>query len=263
MRLPCLLCSEGPRFLHDFGGDPVQGRQVTTEWHDRRTSHTHVSLNDMIHDIFATSMEGTFETRRGAEVIEKGSWSYRGFGNAEIEMGADGEFPAESVRYTLRIHSAERRLEHVMAVVQTVGREDDRRQTLSANIAGGEMQLTITDPDSSSREGRLSVPDEVIYDGISPIWLIHLLMTFPPPTDRQVVAPVLSFDPRVGAVTGRFCDIRSDGNHVVIETVDESGERSQRRLVFLADDGCPVRIESNDTVTDIVRIPVTTGGSRH
>jgi len=207
-------------------------------------------------------MEGTFETRRGEEIVEKGTWSYRGFGNAEIELHADGEIPQEHLRYDVRIHSAERQLEHVRATSFAVGHDGDRPHSLSAVIAGSEIQLTVIDPDGSSREGRLSVPDETVYDGISPIWLIHLFIVDLPPADRQVVTPVISFGPRHGAVEGAFYRVRRDGAEAILETLDEAGRMTERRHVLLAEDGCPTRIESADTVTDIVRIPVTVGGPR-
>ncbi len=209
----------------------------------------------MINDIFATSMGGTYQRREGDRIIETGSWGYRGFGNAEIELKADGEMPNEHLKYSVTIHSAELQLGDVRC--RSVWRSTDGEETreLSAVIAGKEVRLNLDEGDGRPKEGTWSVPDETIYTGPSPIWLIHLCMTALPPHDRQVTTPVISFDAMNGVMEGGFFRIARTGPDLHIDILDTEGRLVDHRDIHLADDGCPVRITGPRSEIEIVRLP--------
>src|SRR5687768_3909994 len=137
----------------------------------------------MLNDIFATSMHGRFATTEAGTLVESGEWSYRGYGNAELALTASGERPAENLRYELRLHSVERQLDEIF--FRSLAGEQPTR-SFHATIAGHVLSLTAPNVDGDSAVGNLAVPPETIYAGPSPIWLLHLVMTAPPPRDRAV-----------------------------------------------------------------------------
>ena len=212
----------------------------------------------MLNDIFATSMTGRFETTRDGEVVERGNWSYRGYGNAEITMTADAETTTTGVRYDVRLHSAERQVDEFF-VRESEG--DRARQEFRALVAGHTVSLSTVDAGGATVEGTVQVPDETIYDGPSPVWLIHLVMTAPPPTDKVINTPVVRYDIGRGELVGGAYIVSRNGNTVFIQVVDDEGNHRDDLIVELAEDGCPRFIRSSGAVTEIVRIPIAAGAT--
>jgi hypothetical protein len=208
----------------------------------------------MLNDIFATSMAGEYTTQRGETIAEHGTWEYKGYGNAEIRMSATGEIAGDSLKYDLMIHSAERQIDEVRLNFQQRQDGEDSRQQLRAVIAGHDIALEYNDG-RNDRVGSLSAPEEAVYDGTSPIWMIHLMMVELPPEDREVITPVLYLDAHDGALEGRLYRFKRDGLLVEVVKMNEEGEERGRQSIELADDGCPRIIRSGDTTTEILRFP--------
>jgi hypothetical protein len=210
----------------------------------------------MLNDIFATSMAGEYTTQRGETIAEHGTWDYQGYGNAEIRMTASGEIPEDSLKYDLMIHSAERQLDEVTLNFRQVleGEETETQQRMRAVIGAHDIAIEYNDG-RNDRIGSLNAPEEAVYDGTSPIWMIHLMMVGLPPEDRDVITPVLYLDARDGALEGRLYRLKRDGLHVDVVEMNAEGEERGRLSIELADDGCPQRIRSGDTTTEILRFP--------
>jgi hypothetical protein len=206
----------------------------------------------MINDIYATSMHGRYTTTESGRLVEQGEWSYRGFGNAEITMAASAERPVESLRYELRLHSAERQLDEVYFRSLT---DDVQTRAFHAKLAGHVLTLATPEDDGGEVIGNLTVPPETIYDGPSPIWLIHLAMTAPPPTDRLLTTPVVRFSIDSGELGGLFYRLEREGNDIAACMLDEEGTEKGTIRIALAEDGCPKRIVCGATETEIVRLP--------
>jgi hypothetical protein len=208
----------------------------------------------MLNDIFATSMGGHFQTTEDGAVIERGTWSYRGYGSAEIALHAEAELPRTGARYTLDIHSAETQLDTI-ALTALKG-DGSKSLDLRVSIAGHEFDLSVDDG-AEKREGHLSVPDETIYDGPSPIWLIHLLIVDPIPEDRTVVTPFVALGLSAEEIRSGFFRVSRAGLEITMEVLDNDGNPESTVQVTVADDGCPELVRSGNTVTEIVRVPQT------
>jgi hypothetical protein len=207
----------------------------------------------MLNDIFATSMAGEYTTRDGGTIVEQGSWSYQGYGNAEITMKAEGESNSDRLRFTLLLHSSERQLNTIEFNARWSQDGNEHRRDVHADIAG--YQISLREGENDQPMGNLTAPDEAIYDGPSPIWLIHLMMTALPPVDREVTTPVIYFDAMRGALQGEFYRVSRKGLQVSLEVLDDSGERIGLKEIELSDDGCPRRISIGECETEISRIP--------
>ena len=178
---------------------------------------------------------------------------YRGYGNAEIRLEAHGETDATS--YSLTLHSAERRIDRFEFSARSTGRDAPSGDYgFSAIVNGHELALSSVE---SGREAHrnLAVPDEVVFDGPSPLWLIHLLVVTPPPADRTVTTPVLIFDENGGAMKGQFYRFERRGDELDIATLDQQGEVLQTFSVRVSESGVPALISSEDTVTEIMMMP--------
>lgn len=208
----------------------------------------------MMRDIFATGMGGTFTSRKGDQVLQDGRWSYEGYGNAEIRMEAVGQSVDGGHQYAVRLHSAERAIDSVHCKVTWT--EDGREvmQHFDADIVGLDVTIRTMRGDESF-EGSISIPDQTFFDGPSPIWLIHAMMTDLPPEDREITAPVAAFDPRTGALVGGFYRFIRSGLTVTAHRLDEEGRQIDQVEIRLADDGCPTSIVADDVITEIVRVP--------
>jgi hypothetical protein len=217
----------------------------------------------MLNDIYATSMSGTYQTREGEEQIERGTWSYRGHGSAEITVHALAERGLEGVDFEVTVHSAERQVGLVSLEMWESG-IDDERITVRAHIAGSQMDIQIVDAEGSKHEGTLSVPDETVFLGPSPVWLVHMMMTSPVPEDRAITTPYVAFGLHGDDVEGGFYRLTRHGNIVSIAVLDADGAEIipadigngvPGLEIILADDGCPEIIRSGRVVTDLVRVP--------
>jgi hypothetical protein len=208
----------------------------------------------MLNDIFATSMAGEYTTRRGDTIAEQGRWDYTGYGNAEIRMTASGEISEDSLKYDLMIHSAERQLDEVTLNFRQVQDGHDTEQRLRAVIAAHDVAIEYNDG-KNDRKGSLSAPEEAVYDGPSPIWMIHLMLVELPPEDREIITPVIYVDPRDGALEGGIYRLKRDGLRVDVVEMSAEGEERGRQSIELADDGCPRFIRNGDRTTEILRFP--------
>ncbi len=207
----------------------------------------------MLNDIFATSMSGEYRTRDGENIVEQGSWSYKGYGNAEIDMKAEGESGADDLRYAIMLHSAERQLNYVECNARWSENGSDQSRHMHADISGYQIAVRLGDDDHPV--GNVTAPDEAVYDGPSPIWLIHLMLTALPPVDREVTTPVVYFDAKRGALQGEFYRVSRKGLTVNVAVLDGKGEAIASKEIELSDDGCPRRIRSGERETEIVRLP--------
>lgn len=208
----------------------------------------------MMRDIFATSMGGTFEMKAADTLIETGRWSYQGYGNAEIGMEAEGEILESGLRYSLRIHSAEYQMGSVN--YRAVWSEDGEEviQEFQAEIVGVDVKIKTT-RGSETFDGDLTIPDATIFDGPSPIWMIHTMLTTPPPGDRQITAPVAVFDPKTGGVVGGLFRFQRTGSEVAVTRMDEDGDVVDHLTIHLADDGCPQSMHARQWEMAILRTP--------
>jgi hypothetical protein len=206
----------------------------------------------MLNDIFATSMHGRYSTTESGRIVEQGEWSYRGFGNGEITMSASAERPVECMNYELRLHSAERQLDEIYFRSLT---DDVPTRAFHAKIAGHILTVAAPEDDGGDVIGNLTVPPETVYDGPSPIWLIHLVMTAPPPTDRLLTTPVVRFSLDSGELGGLYYRIEREGNNIAASVLDEKGNAQGGITINLAEDGCPKRIVAGATETEILRLP--------
>src|SRR4051812_39560729 len=124
----------------------------------------------MLNDLYSTAMAGRFENRGGGGLFERGGWGFNRFGNDENNPHCAADCAAAGLGYSLTIHSAERQMDRVELTVQE-GRDPSPSLTLRADMAGSLLNVDVTDNDGGHNSGNLSVPDEVIYLGPSPIWL--------------------------------------------------------------------------------------------
>ena len=208
----------------------------------------------MINDIYATSMHGRYTTTESGRVVETGEWTYEGFGNAELTLSATAERPEEGLRYELRIHSVERQLDEVYFRSHT---DDVPMNSFSARIAGHIMTVATPDEDGAELIGNLDVPPETVFDGPSPIWLVHLVMTAPPPSDRFLTTPVVRFNIDRGVLNGGFYRIARRDNTITASMLDEKGVERGDFTLTLAEDGCPKSIVCGVLETEILRLPST------
>ncbi len=206
----------------------------------------------MLNDIFATSMGGHFQTTSGGAVVEGGTWSYRGYGSAEIAMTAESTLADGGIRYAIDIHSAERQLDAI--TMNVWGKDGGEKLRLGASIAGHQIELLVKDGDAE-RSGTLTVPDETVYNGPSPIWFVHLFLASPPPADRTVVTPFVALGLHADAISSGFYRVTRAGEMVTMELLNNDGETQSTIEVTLSDDGCPTLIRSGKVVTEIVRVP--------
>lgn len=212
----------------------------------------------MMHDIFATSMGGSYETRAGEELIERGSWNYRGYGNAEIAMDADGELVRSQDRYAIKLHSVERQVDDITL---TTWNDQDaaRKLVIHAVVAGHDISVSVSDGDDDVKEGNISVPDETIYDGPSPLWVVHLMMVSMVPEDQVITTPFVRFGLTADDVRGGFYQVERKGPLVTFTALDTDGSSQGRVEIDLADDGVPMVIRDGDFRTEIIRIPQVAG----
>jgi hypothetical protein len=203
----------------------------------------------MINDIFATSMHGRYTTSANGTIVETGEWTYRGYGNAEITMSATADRADANLRYELRLHSVERQLDEIF--FRPHGEAGPR--PFHARIAG--HIVSINEPDGEALLGNLNVPPETVYDGPSPIWLVHLVMTAPPPTDREITTPVVRLSLDDGEFHGGFYRLERSGNNIAVSKLDKEGVALGSMSVILAEDGCPRRVVTDGSETEIVRLP--------
>jgi|GEM_PF-4192672 len=212
----------------------------------------------MLHDIFATSMSGTYETRMGDELVERGSWSYRGYGNAEIALEASGERISGGRMFSVRLHSVELQADQ-FAIASWTGVEEQERIEIRGEIAGSDINLHITGAGGDLHEGRVSVPEETVYGGPSPIWLIYQMIATPVPDDRVITTPFVRFGLDADDTGGGFYRVSRSGLHIVMTELDEDGAEIGRLDVDVADDGCPTIIRHGDLVTTVTRVPRVAG----
>jgi hypothetical protein len=215
-----------------------------------------------MNDIYATSMAGSYVTRDGDRLVEQGKWSYRGYGNAEVTMEATGEL--DGINFSLEFHSVETRADHVRLAIRQ--KEDaDRVTTIRADIAGRSLDVKVEGVDGETHSGTLDVPEGVIFDGPSPIWLIHTMIVDPIPGDRTIVNPFIRFGAHPDEeLTGGFYRFERDGHTVTVALLDEDGnervpeetEGGSPITVLLHDDGFPSTILSGRFRTEIVRDPM-------
>lgn len=205
------------------------------------------------------SMSGNYETRTGEQIIEKGSWSYQGHGNAEIAMEASGERLEEGVRFSTTMHSVELQTDLFTISCWTGGETQEHQTIIHGEIAGYTINLHISGGDGTQHDGAVSVPEETIYNGPSPIWLIHLMMTWPLPDDRIVTAPFVRFGLGADDNDGGFYRFSRAHKRVLIDELDSEGNERHRLEIELADDGCPISIRRGDVFTQVIRVPEAIG----
>lgn len=217
----------------------------------------------MLNDIFATSMGGTYNTREGEELIERGTWSYRGHGSAEITVNALADRPLEGLSFEVTLHSAERQIGLISLEMWESGMQDEKI-TVRAHIAGQQMAIQLLDAEGNKHEGNLSVPEETVFLGPSPVWLVHLMMTAPLPEDRTITTPYVAFGLHGDDVEGGFYRLERRGGVVLIAVLDADGNEIipadigngiPGLEVILADDGCPEIIRAGRVVTELIRVP--------
>lgn len=208
----------------------------------------------MLRDIFATSMGGTFRTTVDNALIDHGEWSYQGYGNAEIAMKATGSVAETGVSYSLRFHSAEFQIDSIGYRAEWSEEGNPVVQELDAEIVGLDVKIR-TRRGQESFEGDLTVPDQTVYDGPSPIWMIHLMLSDLPPDGRQITAPAAIFDPHTGGLVGGFFKFERTGLEVSVRRMDEEANVIDHVTILLADDGCPRQIRAEQRVTEIIRVP--------
>jgi hypothetical protein len=209
----------------------------------------------MLNDVFALSMGGRYSTTRGDQLFESGEWGYRGYGNAEVTMHATGQLLLDGISYHLRIHGSERQLNEVYC---RSAKKNSPSEELSAVIGGRSMDVTLSGGDRQKlHSGVLSVPDEAIFMGPSPIWYIYMMMILPPPTDRQVTAPALKFALGPVGVNEELYLIDRAGARIRIARIDVKGVETAQSELWLAEDGVPTHIRSGDFATEVLRIPQT------
>jgi hypothetical protein len=216
----------------------------------------------MLNDIYALSMGGHYESRRDGEIIERGTWSYKGHGNAEITLEAStGPGPAP-ILYEVRVHSAERQIDEFQCESGPGGDSSSSgagRQSISAKVTGHLVEMRVNNQDGEPFEGVVSVPPETVYDGPSPVWMIHLMMTAPPPADREVTTPFVRLDPLTGGMTEGFFRVwRSDATVRLLE-LNIDGEEVEEWELELADDGCPRFIRNSRMEQEVIRVPQVIG----
>ena len=98
-----------------------------------------------------------------------------------------------------------------------------------------------------------------MYDGPSPIWLIHMMMTAPPPEDREITAPFVRLDAESGEFRQGFFRVSRKGPTVRLLELDKEGVEHDLHVISLAEDGCPRRIQSGTAEIEIVRTPRAVG----
>lgn len=212
----------------------------------------------MMHDIYAASMAGHYETRAGDELIERGEWSYQGYGNAEITMEAKGERLRRGKGFSLNLHSVERQIDQ-FAISNWSIPEEQGRTLIRGTITGHDIDLHITGGDGDTHEGSVSVPDETVYDGPSPIWMIHLMLVAPPPGDRAVTTPYVRLGLDADDVQAGFYRVSRQEKLITLADLDEEGNEVNHMEIEITEDGCPTVIRYGDMVTEVVRVPQVAG----
>jgi hypothetical protein len=213
----------------------------------------------MLNDIYALSMGGRFESRRDGAIVEQGTWSYRGHGNAEITLEAStGPGPAPFL-YDVRLHSAERQIDEFQCDSSSGDSGADSRRSITARVTGHIVELKVMNADGEPFSGNVNVPVETIYDGPSPIWMIHLMMTALPPADHEVSTPFVRLDPVSGGMTEGFFRVWRNGSIVKLLEMNIDGESVEEWEIELSDDGCPRFIRNSLIEQEIIRTPHTTG----
>lgn len=210
----------------------------------------------MINDIYATSMHGHYHRTADGSVVERGSWSYRGYGNAEIELTADVQCnDAVGSRFRLRVHSAERQIDAFDVERSWTENTAERRSSIHAVRDGMFLRIEADGFGSEHLSGELELPPESIFDGPTPIWLIHLMMTALPPEDRTTTSPVITVRIDGSEFGGGFYTVSRSGADVQFTAIDSDGNATESWTVHVADDGCPERVTGNGTAVEIVRTP--------
>lgn len=205
------------------------------------------------------SMSGNYETRIGERIIEQGSWSYQGHGNAEIAMEASGERVEGGMMFSVTMHSVELQTD-LFTISSWIGRENQEHKTsIRGEIAGYTINLHISGGDGTVHDGSVAVPEETVYDGPSPIWLIHLMMTWPLPVDRVITAPFVRFGLSADDNDVGFYRFSRGDSRVLIDELDSEGIEQRRIEIELADDGCPTSIRRGDMLTQVIRVPEAIG----
>jgi len=217
----------------------------------------------MLNDIFAMAMAGTYETRDGDTVIERGAWRYRGHGSAEITLSASAERPVEGTGFSLELHSAERQLDGIALDIWEK-RAADKKMQIKVLISGHQLDISFTDSDGVRHQGVLSCPDETVFMGPSPIWMVHLMLTAPIPSDRMITTPYVALGLHGEDIEGGFYRITRVANRVSIAVLDADGNEILPAdigngipglEVIVTDDGVPATIRAGRFVTELVRIP--------
>lgn len=206
----------------------------------------------MINDIFATSMQGRFTVAESGRVVEEGEWTYTGYGNAEIAMTAVGERADRSLRYELRIHSVELQLDSIEFMSRAEGTPESG---FKASVAGNMMTVDSKDDAGAIQTSTIAIPPETIFDGPSPIWMMHVAMSSAPPTDRMVTTPVVVLNVDSGEFLRGFYRFASDGKLILVSILNASGDEVGSLEMTVADDGIIVRIDGNGRSIDIARLP--------
>lgn len=211
----------------------------------------------MLNDIFAASMSGHYETSSDGAVVERGTWSYRGFGSAEIELKAGAERPGDALRFAVEIHSAERQIDRftISSRDQATGQQ---QIAMKASIAGHLITVDYTDA-AGTHNGSLSFPDETIHLGPSPIWFIHLMLVDVIPTDRVITTPFIRYGLDPDSISSGFFRVSRAGLDVRMELIDDTGAVESVVEILLADDGCPQKITAGGTTTEVVRLATALG----
>ena len=212
----------------------------------------------MLNDIYALSMGGRFESRRDGAVVEQGTWSYRGHGNAEITLEASNAPGPAQLLYEVRVHSVERQIDEFQCESSSGEAGVTSRRSVAARVTGHTVELKASNSDAEPFAGIVNVPVETVYDGPSPVWMIHLMMTALPPSDHEVTTPFVRLDPLSGGMTEGFFRVWRSGSLVKLLELNIDGESVDEWEIEISDDGCPRFIRNSRMEQEIIRVPYTT-----
>ncbi len=213
----------------------------------------------MLKDIFATSMRGHFTTTSADGTQERGQWSYRGYGNAEIELFSQAAVDDRRATVTrITLHSAERQVDQFEIATAWTENTGEHDLQLLAEKEGIYLRLSVDGMEDHPLEGQFELPPETVVDGPSPVFIMHLLLTAMPPEDRSTTTPVVWITPHASELETGFYRVSRTGRHIAIEVLDDDGSFRGAIRVDVADDGCPELIDRDGTLTQIVRTPTST-----
>lgn len=213
----------------------------------------------MLNDIYALTMGGHYVSRRDGQIVEQGTWSYRGHGNAEITLEASTAAGPGPIAYDVRLHSAERQIDEFHCLSRSSESPSETRRTVAARVTGHMVEMKVMNEEGDPFEGTVSVPPETVYHGPSPIWMIHLMMTAPPPADHEVTTPFVRLDPVTGGMSEGFFKVWRSDLLVRLLELNVDGEEVEEWEIEMADDACPRFIRNRLIEQEIIRVPQTIG----